>query len=115
MVLCDNIFTLSRSMTRVEKYHRYRIEIANMKFETLTTKSKVSKEIDKLHNHDVGSKLNYEQVMNVHEVYDDSDTKLKKRKLICLTKYEIFYYFIALIFLLGMIIALILVGLNTWR
>lgn len=115
MVLCDNIFPLSRSMTRVEKYHRYRNEIANMKFETLTTKSKVSKEVDKIHNPNLGSKLNYEQVMYVHEAYDESDTKLKKKRLICLTKYQIFYYSVALIFLLIMIAILILVGLKTWR
>ena len=114
MVLCDNIFPLSRSMTRVEKYHRYRIEIANMKFETLTTKNKVSKEVEKIHNPNLGNKLNYEQVMNVHEAYDESDTKLKRKRLICLTKYEIFYYSIALLFIVAIIVSLILVGIKLW-
>ena len=55
MTLCDNISPLRFSMTRVEKYRRYRQEISNMKFETFSEKREVAKQVDKVHNSRVGN------------------------------------------------------------
>ena len=112
MFLCDNISPLSKSMTRVEKYRRYRNEISNMKFETFTTKREAAMQIDKLHNSNLGRKLNYDQVMSVHEVYDDKEVKLKKRRFLYLTKYELLYCLIASIIILTLVVAIILVGIH---
>ena len=102
-------------MTRIEKYREYRKEISNMKFETFSQKRKVSQEIEKVHDSEFGSKLNYEQVMNIHEVYDSNQTISKQNRRFALTKYEIFYYLIALSFIAVMIVALIFVGIKQWR
>ena len=115
MRVCDNIFSLSNSMTRIEKYREYRQEISNMKFETFSQKREVSHKVGKVHDSDLGSKLNYEQVMNIHEVYDSAQIESKRNYHFPFTKYEIFYYLFALSFIAVMIVALILVGINQWR
>jgi len=109
MSLCDNISTLRSAMTRVEKYRRYRNEISNMKFETLTTKKEVSMQVSQLQKEGYSNKLNYEQVMNVHEVYVDEPLKVKKRQLLRLTKYEIFYLLLSCSIILILIAAILLV------
>jgi len=101
-------------MTRVEKYRRYRNEISNMKFETFTHKKEVAKEIEKIHYDTTGNKLNYEQVMIVHELFDEGEVNFKRKKIIGLTKYEIFYFIIALFIVIIMIVSLVLVGIKLW-
>lgn len=112
MLLCDNIFSLSDSMTRVEKYRTYRKEISNMKFETFSQKKLAAEQLEELHNENLGSKLNYEQVMVVHDVFNDGEEKHKKRRLINLTKYEILYYLIAFCIFVIILVALILTGIK---
>ena len=102
-------------MTRVEKYRRYRQEISNMKFETFTQKREASETIDKLHDKILGNKLNYEQVMSVNEVFDEGEIKFKKRRLINLTKYEIFYFLIAFGIITILVAGLIITGTKLWR
>ena len=102
-------------MTRVEKYRRYRQEISNMKFETFSEKREVAKQVDKVHNSRVGNKLNYEEVMAVSDTFDTGDIKFKKRRLINLTKYEIFYYLIAFGIIAILVIGLVITGILTWR
>ena len=102
-------------MTRVEKYRRYRQEISNMKFETFSEKREVAKQVDKVHNSRVGNKLNYEEVMAVNESFDNGEIKFKKRRLINLTKYEIFYYLIAFGIIAILVIGLVITGILTWR
>ena len=102
-------------MTRVEKYRRYRQEISNMKFETFSEKREVAKEVNKVHDARNGNKLNYEQVMAVNETFDNGEIKFKKRRLINLTKYEIFYYLIAFGIIAILVIALVITGIHTWR
>ena len=102
-------------MTRVEKYRRYRQEISNMKFETFTQKREASETIDKLHDKRLGNKLNYEQVMAVNEVFDEGEAiKLKKRRSINLTKYEIFYCLIAFVVIALLVAGLIISGIKLW-
>jgi len=113
MTLCVNISPLSDSMTRVEKYREYRKEISNMKFETLTTKHQAAMQVDKFHDMEDGNKLDYEHVMIVHDVYDDGGTKLKKRKVIRLTKYEIFYCSIAFVIIALLLASIIIVGIHS--
>ena len=102
-------------MTRVEKYRRYRQEISNMKFETFSEKREVAEEVNKVHDKRLGNKLNYEQVMAVNETFDTGEVKFKKRRLINLTKYEIFYYLIAFGIIAILVIALVITGIHTWR
>ena len=115
MLLCDNISPLRFSMTRIEKYRQYREEISNMKFETNSQKKEASETVEKLHSSKLGNKLNYEQVMIANEVFDEGEIKFKKRRLINLTKYEIFYYLIALIIIAILVTGLIISGIKTWR
>ena len=114
MTLCDNISALRFNMTRTEKNRQYREEISNMKFESFTQKREASDTIDKLHNKHLGNKMNFNDVMTANEVLDTSEVKFKKRRLINLTKYEIFYYSIALLFIVAIIVSLILVGIKLW-
>ena len=102
-------------MTRVEKYRRYRQEILNMKFETFSEKQEVAEQVDKLHNPELGNKMNYTDVMTVSESFDKGKMKFKKRRLINLTKYEIFYYLIAFGIIAILVVGLIITGILTWR
>ena len=102
-------------MTRTEKYRQYREEISNMKFESFTQKREASDTIDKLHNKHLGNKMNFNDVMTANEVLDTSEVKFKKRRLINLTKYEIFYYLIAFGIIAILVAGLIVTGILTWR
>ena len=102
-------------MTRVEKYRRYRQEISNMKFETFSEKKEVAEQVDKVYNSKLGNKLNYEQVMAVNETFNNGKVKFKKRRSINLTKYEIFYYLIAIGIIAVLVIGLVISGILTWR
>ena len=102
-------------MTRTEKYRQYREEISNMKFECFTQKREASDTIEKLHDKRLGTRLNLEQVLIANEVFDEGEVKFKKRRLINLTKYEIFYYLIAFGIIAILVVALIITGTLTWR
>ncbi len=115
MTLCDNISPLRFSMTRVEKYRRYRQEISNMKFDTFSEKREVAEQVGKVHNSKTGNKLNYDDVMAVNESFDNGEVKFKKRRLINLTKYEIFYYLIAFGIIAILVVGLVIAGILTWR
>ena len=102
-------------MTRVEKYRRYRQEISNMKFETFSQKRVVAKEVDKLNGNRQSNRLNYDEVMIVNESFDEGEIKFTKRRLINLTKYEIFYFLIAFGIIAILVIGLIITGIKLWR
>ena len=114
MTLCVNISPLRFSMTRTEKYRQYREEISNMKFETFSQKREASEAIEKLPGAKSGKKLNYNQVMEANEIFDEGEVKFKKRRLINLTKYEIFYYLIAATVFVALVVGLIVSGLTLW-
>ena len=101
-------------MTRTEKYRQYREEISNMKFECFTQKREASDTIEKLHDKRLGTRLNLEQVLIANEVFDEGEVKFKKRRLINLTKYEIFYFLIAALVIVALVIGLIVTGINLW-
>ena len=101
-------------MTRTEKYRQYREEISNMKFETFTQKREASDAIEKLNGKRNSKKLNYEEVMEANEVFNEGEVQLKKRRIIKLTKYEIFYYLIACSLILLLVIGLIISGVSVW-
>ena len=102
-------------MTRVEKYRRYRQEISNMKFETFSEKREIAEQVEKVSDTSVGNKMNYEQVIAVNDTFDKGEIKFKKRRLINLTKYEIFYYLIAFGIIAILIIGMIITGTILWR
>ena len=97
-------------MTRVEKYRRYREEISNMKFENFSEKREASNRVEKLYGNRKEDKLNFEDIMVVHEVFEKGQIPEKNKRLINLTKYEIFYYLIAIIFVVIIIAAMIIVS-----
>ena len=103
-------------MTRVEKYRRYRNEISNMKFEKFSTTKEAAKEIEKIQGYRSSNKLNYEQVMIIHELFENEEKEVnfKRKKYFGLTKYEIFYYSLGLALALIFIVSLILVGIKMW-
>ena len=102
-------------MTRVEKYRRYRQEISNMKFETFSEKREIAEQVEKVSDTSVGNKMNYEQVIAVNDTFDKGEVKFKKRRLINLTKYEIFYYLIAFCIIAILVIGLVISGTILWR
>ena len=101
-------------MTRTEKYRQYREEISNMKFESFTQKREASETIEKLHDTKASNRLNLEQVLIANEVFDEGEIKFKKRRLINLTKYKIFYLLIAALVIVILVIGLIISGLKLW-
>ena len=101
-------------MTRTEKYRQYRKEIANMKFESFSEKNETSKKVEKVHGV-LNNKLNYEQVMIVQESIGDKTVNFKRKKLLGLTKYEIFYFLIALVVVIILGVLTILTGIKLWR
>ena len=114
MALCVNISPLRFSMTRTEKYRQYREEISNMKFETFSQKREASETIEKLHDTRSGKKLNYSQVMEANEIFEQGEVKFKRRRQINLTKYEIFYYLIAATVFVALVVGLIVSGVILW-
>lgn len=99
-------------MTRVEKYRTYREEIANMKFQSSSSKKTVSEKVGSLRNIYSGSKLQYEEVLNAYEVYDSDAKDVKKRRIIKLRKTQIIYLVIACSVVLGLLIGVIISGVN---
>lgn len=102
-------------MTRVEKYRRYRDEISNMKLGDFSEKEETAMQIEKNRFAGGDEKLNYEQVMVVHELMNEGEVNFKRKKFIGLTKYEIFYFLIAILFVIILIVLTILVGIKLWR
>ena len=100
-------------MTRVEKYRRYREEIANMKFESSSSRKTISEKIERIRGGNESSKLNYEQVLNVFGTYD-SDAKINKTRHFRLKKSQVIYWSIASVVILGLLIAIIVVACNMW-
>ena len=99
-------------MTRVEKFRRYREEIANMKFETSSNKKTMSEEIGRMVGNREGSKLNYEQVLDIFDSYDPDAKNTKKRHHIKLRKNQIIYWSVASVVIIGLLIGIIVVAVN---
>ena len=100
------------SMTRVEKFRRYREEIANMKFETSSNKKVMSEQIGRMCDDNESSKLNFEQVLNIFDSYDPDAKNTQKRHHIKLRKSQIIYWSIASAVILGLLIGIIIVASN---
>lgn len=114
MLLCVNIFTLSLLMTRVEKYRRYREEIANMKVENFSSKSEAAKQVDKITSLTGDNKIGFEDVMGIREIYAENDEITKKTHRFHLREDQIIYLLVC--FLIGaiLLVSLIVTGINVW-
>ena len=99
-------------MTRVEKFRRYREEIANMKFESSSSKKTLSETIERMCVDNDSSKLKYEQVLDVFDTYDPDAKNTIKKHHIKLRKNQIIYWSIASVVILALLIAIIVVGSN---
>lgn len=97
-------------MTRVEKFRRYREEIANMKFESSSSKKTLSQTIERMCEDNDSPKLKYEQVLNVFDTYDPDAKDTKKRFHIKLRKSQVIYWSIASVIILGLLIGIIVVA-----
>ena len=62
-------------MTRVEKYRRYREEISNMKFDSFSVKREATSKFDQSSD----NLLDYEKVMDIHEIYNNGEIQFKKK------------------------------------
>ena len=102
-------------MTRTEKYRAYRNEISNMKFDTPSSKKEVSKEVDKFHSDFQSSKLNYDEVMLIQESVNGEEVNFRRKRVLGLTKYEIFYLLTFILVVTVLAVSLILVGIKLWR
>lgn len=99
-------------MTRVEKYHRYREEISNMKVENFSTKKEVSSQIEKDDYHT--KVISYDKVMDIFDIYDTDATNKKHKRLFHLRKDQIIYCLIATIIILIILIPMIFIGIDLW-
>lgn len=99
-------------MTRVEKFRRYREEIANMKFENSSTKKTLSETIERMCVDNDSQKLKYEQVLDVFDTYDPDAKNTKKKHHLRLRKSQIIYYSVASVVILALVIAIIVVACN---
>ena len=99
-------------MTRVEKYRRYREEISNMKIESFTAKKEAADQVEKFQYDATTKKLNLEQVMEVHEVYDNNEQVSKKINHYQISRFEKKLYLIAFLIIAIILIALIFTGIN---
>lgn len=97
-------------MTRVEKFHRYREEIAHMKFESVSNKKTISQEIERLCDDNDSSKLGYEQVINVLDSYDPDGETPKHHRVIKFRKRQIVYWSVAAIVIVSLLIGIIVVA-----
>ena len=97
-------------MTRVEKFRRYREEIANMKFESSSSKKVMSEEIGRMCDNNESSKLNFEQVLDIFDTYDPDAKNTKRRRHIKLRKSQVIYWPVAAIVILGLLIGIIIVA-----
>lgn len=101
-------------MTRVEKYRRYRQEIANMKFEDSSSKQKlVNDEIRKDSLYD-NKLVGYESVMNVYDSYDTNGKNQKHKHSFRIRKDQVRYCLIAASVLTVLLVGIILVGIKIW-
>ena len=99
-------------MTRVEKFRRYREEIANMKFETSSTKKTLSEKIERMCTVNDSQKLEYEQVLTAFGTYDPDAKDTKRKHHFRLRKNQIIYYSVAGVVILALLIAIIVVACN---
>ena len=101
-------------MTRVEKYRRYRQEIANMKFEESSSKQKlVNEQIRKDSSYD-NKVIGYESVMNVFDSYDTNGKNQKHKHSFRIRKDQVRYCLVAVSVLSVLLVGIILVGINLW-
>lgn len=89
-------------MTRVEKFHRYREEIANMKVENNSSKKITSDQIESIIDKNGSKKLNYDEIITAYNIEKSS---LKVGLNIRLT--QILYWLLACIIIGGLIVLLI--------
>lgn len=99
-------------MTRVEKYRRYREEIANMKVEKFSSKHEASKKIGDVSSN---SKVGYEDVMIVHNLYDENIEITPKKHHLHLRLDQILYVLIAFLIIAIILIGIIFTGMKIWR
>ena len=85
-----------------------------MKFESSSLKKEACVYIEKKKNSSIDSKLNYDDVMEAHEVYEKSNNKFRRIKFIPITKFEILYSLIAILLITIILIALIKTGNKIW-
>ena len=86
-----------------------------MKFDTFSPKKEVSKKVTNVHSEAYGSKLHYEDVMLVQESLEHEEVNFKRKKLIGLTKYEIFYFLIFILFVIILGVLAVITGIKLWR
>ena len=104
-------------MTRVEKYREYRKEILNsFYFDNKETKKSIaSDKVSKAtYNKNTTNNLSVDEVMEAYQLYDETHEAPQKKKLDNIRKKEIIFFALGIIVVLGIIAALIVVGINAF-
>ncbi len=102
-------------MTRVEKYREYRKEILNSFYfdKKETKKSIISNKVSQATlNKDTANNLSVDEVMEAYELYDETHEVTTKKKLNNVQKKELLFFIIGGVVIIGLIIGLIIVGIN---
>lgn len=102
-------------MTRVEKYHSYREQIANMKVEDLSSKTLTTQKINKLTEARNNSRLQYDEIMSAYSMFGNNDSSKENKLHYRLNIHQIIYLIIALAIIFGLSVLLIMFGINLWR
>lgn len=101
-------------MTRVEKYRKYRSEIANMKTSNFSSKKEAFDQVEKIHDEKSGSGYDYDNLMEVYDIYKTDDEDQKQKKAFKVNKYKLFYVLIAIFIIAIIIVLLVITGINIW-
>ena len=104
-------------MTRVEKYREYRKEILNSFYfdKKETKKSIVSTKVSQATlNKDTANNLTVDEVMEAYELYDENTEKVQKKKMNNVQKKELLFFIIGAAVIIGLIVGLIIVGINAF-
>lgn len=104
-------------MTRVEKYREYRKEILNSFYfdKKETKKSIVSTKVSQATlNKDTANNLTVDEVMEAYELYDENTETVQKKKMNNVQKKELIFFIIGAVVIIGLIVGLIIVGINAF-
>lgn len=101
-------------MTRVEKFREYRRKIANMKLESFSSKKEAFEQVEKIRETKQNSAYDYDDLMEVHDIYDTFGDNVKKKHSIRIRKDQIVYVSIAIFIIAIIIIGIVLVGIKIW-
>lgn len=95
-------------MTRVEKFHDYRQEIAKMKVEDNSLKSKTAKHISEITKNKPNNQLAFDEIMKPVDLFENKSKENKKLYRNKLSLDQFLYGLVAVI-VVGLLVTLIII------